>query len=167
MASFRSRLEQHLEHQIYAFYDEEDPATIPQSTFARVMAIDSRKISDSTISFYNISLAESIEYQIQGSLKHVDVDNSPFGQSDPETDAPAVADESWQNILLLAPVGSADVLDPADNDQTLSKFIPARTAALGWTYESFNNKWAWVQILARSTGSGVTAKIHHRGTNQS
>jgi len=165
MGSFRSRLEQHLEHQIYAYSDEEDPATIPQTTFARIMAIDARKISDSAISIYNISTVSPIDYKIQGSLKYVAQDDSPFGQSDPENLAPAVADESWQNLLFDS--SFTDLQDPALNNQDFFKTIPARTAAVGWNYESFTNKWAWVQILARSSGPGVTAKIHHRGTNQS
>ncbi len=167
MGSFRSQLEQHLEHQIYALYDEEDSASIAEgSSFARVMAIDARKISDSTISFYNEDTVDSFDYQIFGSNKFVDLDNSPFGVVDPEVSAPAIADESWINILRDLSL-STDPLDPANHTQEFFRTMPARTLSVGWNYESFSNKWAWIQILAKTNKSGgLLAKILHRGTNQ-
>jgi len=165
MASFRSRLEQHLEHQVYAYYDEEDPAAIVEgSPFVRVMVFDSRKISDSTIMFYNDDVAEAFDYQIFGSNKHVSLDNSPFGVSDPETDAPIITDESWVNILRDS--ASTDPLDPANHDQTFFRTVPKRDSTKGQNYESFSNKWAYVDIRCRTTKvGGSLAKIFHRGTN--
>ena len=156
MASLRNVLEQHLAHQVYAFYDEEDPAAVVQDVFTRVMVIDSRKISDSTIILVNDDAGSSIDYQIFGSNKFVDIDNSPAVEIPlPETVAPAVADPSWFNLLSA---------DPHDNS-TL-KTIPAKTALVGWACETFSNKWAFVQILAKTSKvGGSTAKISHRGTN--
>lgn len=167
MGSFRSQLEQHLEHQIYALSDEEDPAAIPEDTvFTRIMAIDSRKISDSTILFYNDDTVDSFDYQVFGSNKYVALNNSPFGVSNPEVDAPIISDPSWINILRDLTL-TTDPLDPATHNQEFFRTMPARTAAVGWNYESFSNKWAWIQILARTAKSGgLNAKILHRGTNQ-
>lgn len=168
MASFRSQLEQHKEHQIYAFYDEEDPASVPQTTFGRVMVIDARKISDSTINIYNEDTGASFDYQIFGSNKYVELGNDADDPiPNPETVAPGVSDPSWVNILNFLQTGNKDPLDPANNDQTFFRTVPARTAILGWNYESFSNKWAFVQILARTAKvGGLNAKIFHRGTNE-
>ncbi len=165
MASFRARLEQHLQHQIFVLYDEEDPAAIAEgSPFLRVMAFDARKISDSVISFVNNDTVDAFDYQIFGSLKHVEIDNSPFGDSDPENDAPPIADPSWINLLRDS--ASTDPLDPANFDQTFFRTVPKNDGTKGINYESFSNKWAWVQILCRTTKTGgLTARILHRGTN--
>jgi len=160
MASFRSQLEQHLAHQIYAIYDEEDPVTIPEAVFARVMVFDARKISDSTIRIFNNSTTDSIDYQIFGTNKFVDLDNSQFSVSDPENEAPAVDDDSWINLL------SKCAEDLTVFDQEKFKTIPARTSTVGNAKETFSNKWSYVQILARTSNIGVTAKIWHRGTNE-
>ncbi len=159
MASFRGKIEHHLDYQIYAIYDEEDPAAIQQgSTFQRVMVFDTRKISDSTINIYNEDTGDSFDYQIFGSNKFVAIDDST---------APLVTDESWINILNFLQTGNKDPLDPANNDQTFSRTIPARTAILGFNYESFSNKWSFVDIRARTAKvGGLNAKLWHRGTNE-
>jgi len=165
MASFRNKLEQHLAHQVYALYDEEDPAAIAEGTpFVRAMVFDSRKISDSTITLVNIDVVATFDYMILGTNKHVVVDDT--APTDPEADAPAQADTSWINVLRDLTL-TTDPLDPANHDQEFFRTVPAKTAKVGWNYESFSNKWAWIQILARTAKvGGSTATILHRGTNQ-
>lgn len=165
MASFRGRLEQHLAHQIYAIYDEEDFVVIPEGgTFVRVMVFDSRKISDSVITIYNDDAVDTFDYMVRGSSKHVTVNDGK--DADPETDAPATADKSWINILRDLTL-TTDPLDPANHNQTFFRTMPARTLILGWNYESFSNKWSYCEILARTAKSGgLNAAFFHRGTNQ-
>lgn len=166
MASFRNKLEQHLEHQIYAIYDEESPITVPETDFGRVMVLDSRKISDSVITLYNDDTGDSFDYKIFGSNKYVELDNGPEHPTpNPETVAPPINDESWINILIDGSL-VVDILNPFNTNQEFFKTIPARTSIVGWNYESFSNKWAWIQILARTSKSGgLSASIFHRGTN--
>jgi len=165
MASFRGKLEQHLAHQVYALYDEEDPLAVPESgTFVRVMVFDARKISDSAITIYNDDAGDTFDYMIKGSGKFVVVDDTKA--ADPETDAPATSDKFWINILRDLTL-TTDPLDPANHDQEFFRTVPASTTKVGWNYESFSNKWAWIEILARTAKvGGLSAKITHRGTNQ-
>ena len=160
MASFRSKQERHQEHQIYAISDEEDPAAIPEATFGRIMVIDSRKYSDSIITLFNKDTTASFDYQIFGTNKFIQLDNSPFGISDPEADAPPVADPSWVNLL-------SGCTDPAIFEQDKFKTIPAMTSKVGIAKETFSNKWSYVQILAKTAKpGGLIAAVLHRGTNE-
>ena len=130
----------------FDFPDSPEKNSIQLSTaYLRVFELDSRRVTNSVIAINNTDSGISIDLKIYGSaLKAATI--------------PDVNDDSWINILRVTGVDDGD---PATYDHNRFKTIPA----LKRFYESFSNRWSFVQVLLKSQSGTPTIKCWSRSSN--